>query len=73
MQMLDPIPGETFTRSEFSDVYLRPGRNPRRVDIQHEAYIEPAVADWRAALEASKVYGSRSKRDLGPRGQTEQG
>ncbi len=46
----------------------------RRVDDLHPQHFEePAVADWRAALEASKVYGSRSKRDLGPRGQTEQG
>ena len=59
MQMLDKLPGETFTRSEFSDVYLRPGRNPRRAEIVHQPYEEPAVAAWRAAMEARKVCGGK--------------
>ena len=82
MQMLDKLPGETFTRSEFSDVYLRPGGNPRRADIQHEVFEEPAVAAWRKAVEARKVYvckdgnsgtPNRKPRRPGPRGQTAQG
>ncbi len=73
MQMLDPIPGETLTRSEFSDVYLKPGKHPRRVDIVHEVYEEPAVAAWQAARDARVVYGTNAKHTQGPRGRTSQG
>ena len=59
MQMLDPIPGESFAKSEFSEVYLRPGRNARRAEIVHKVYEEPAVAAWQAALEATKTYGTK--------------
>jgi hypothetical protein len=57
--MLEPIPGEKFAASDWNDVYLKPGKHPRRVDIEHEVYQESAVEAWRAALEETKTYGTK--------------
>lgn len=61
MKILDAIPGEKFAASDWNDVYLKPGKHPRRVDIEHEVYQDPAVAQW--AIE--RAAHDKSCEDLG--------
>jgi cyclopropane fatty-acyl-phospholipid synthase-like methyltransferase len=63
MKILDNLPGENLAQSDWDDTYLKPGKHPRRVDIVHEVYQEPAVGPWSKARSAY----DKTAEDLGHR------